>query len=56
MDLMRSGVTAGVEINFGSFLACVGKNIVVSCFSDTGELLLHAEELRDLVEILVAVI
>ena len=56
VDLMRSGVTAGVELNFGSFLSCIGKDIVVRRFSDTGELLLHAEELRDLVEILVAVV
>ena len=56
VDLMHSGVTAGVELNFGSFLSCIGKDIVVRGLSDTGELLLHAEELRDLVEILVAVV
>ena len=56
VDLMRSGVTAGVELNFGNFLARVGKNIVVCCLSDAGGLLLHAEELRDFVEIFVAVV
>ena len=56
VDLMRSGVTAGVELNIGNFLACIGKNIVVCYLSDAGELLLHAEELRDLVEIVVAVV
>ena len=56
VDLMRSGVAAGVELNFESFLSCIGKDIVVRGLSDTGELLLHAEELRDLVEIVVAVI
>ena len=56
VDLMRSGVATGVELNFGSLLPCIRKNFMVRRFSDTGEFLLHAEELRDLVEILVAVI
>ena len=56
VDLMCSGVATGVELNFGSLLPCVRKNIMVHRFSDTGEFLLHAEELRDLVEVPVAVI
>ena len=56
VDLMRSGVATGVELNFGSLLPCVRKNIMVRRFSDTGEFLLHAEELWDLVEVPVAVI
>ena len=56
VDLMRSSVAAGVELNFGSFLSCIGKDIVVRRFSDTGELLLHAKELRDFVEILITVV
>ena len=56
VDLMHSGVATGVELNFGSFLSCIGRNVIVRCFSDTGELLLHAEELRDLVEVLVTIV
>ena len=56
VDLMRSGVAAGIKLNFGSLLPCIRENIMVCRFSNAGEFLLHAEELRDLVEVPVAVI
>ena len=56
VDLMRSGVTAGVEIHFGNFLACVSENIVVCCLSDACELLLHAEKFRYFVEVSIAIV
>ena len=45
VDLMRSGVAAGVELSFGRFFSCIREDIVVCCLSDVRELLLHAKEL-----------
>ena len=56
VDLMRSGVTAGVKLHFGNFLACVRENIVVCCLSDACELLLHARKFRDFVEVFVGIV
>ena len=56
VDLMCPCVAAALEISFGSLLPCIRENIVVRRFSDAGKFLLHAEKLRDLVEIPVAVI
>ena len=45
VDLMRPGVTAGVELRFGCFLLSVGEDVVIRRHADVGELLLHPEEL-----------